>query len=284
MIVRIIRPPSRHWTSPSEVDYPLQEPTSREGCDVLPLRSIQFTWPTPRPRQFPWTVPAFVGLESLDLHSPVTFLVGDNGSGKSTLLESLAEAAGFNPEGGSQHANYAALHTNTALHGAIRLIWNRKTRNGFFFRAESFFSYAGYVDDLGPGATDPYGGKSLHEWSHGESFLALFKNRLRGQGRRGPESALYLFDEPEAALSTTGQLAFLRLLKEWADSRRIQVIAATHSPILLALPGASLYSLDSSPLQPITYRESAPYQLTRAFLESPDRFLREIFQDDEPPL
>ena len=168
----------------------------------------------------------------------------------------------------------------------MRLVWNRKARNGFFFRAESFFSYANYLDDLdrelpGQGTLRPYGGKSLHAWSHGESFLTLFRQRLSHPGGRSrQEPALYLFDEPEAALSTTGQFAFLRLLNEWAESGHIQVIAVTHSPILLALPGASLYSFDSSPLEPITYHESSPYQLTRAFLENPDRFLRELFQDD----
>lgn len=250
---------------------------------MLPLRSIQFTWPDPQPGHFPWAIPAFHGLESLTFENPVTFLVGDNGSGKSTLLESLAQAAGFNPEGGSQHANYDAAQTEAPLSQTMRLIWNRKARNGFFFRAESFFSYASYVDTLG--CLRSYGGKSLHASSHGESFLALFRHRLSGRRGRGPsEPTIYLFDEPEAALSTTGQLAFLRLLNEWAGSGHIQVIAATHSPILLALPGASLYSFDSSPIQPTTYRESSPYQLTRAFLDNPDRFLKELFQDNDPSL
>ncbi len=241
---------------------------------MLPLREVRFEFPKPRPHLYPWNLPALEQLDVLPFQTPVTLLIGDNGSGKSTFLESFAEVAGFNPEGGSHHANYHAAHTDTQLAQGLRLVWNRKALNGFFFRAESFFAYANYLEDIN--GMDPYGDRSLHHQSHGESFLSLFRHRLNS---RSP--SLYLFDEPESALSTTGQLAFIRLIKEWADSGHTQVIIATHSPILLAFPGATIYSFDHGPVASVSYRESKPYQLTRTFLEAPEAFLNELFRDDD---
>lgn len=142
-------------------------------------------------------------MQRLPLDQALTFFIGENGSGKSTLLESQAETAGFHPEGGSRNAAYAAAHTNTELAHALHLVWNRKPADGFFLRAESFFDYAGYIDDIakaaGPLTYAAYGGRSLHERSHGESFLALFRHRL------APTCpSLLLLDEPDSALSITG--------------------------------------------------------------------------------
>ncbi len=235
------------------------------------------TWPTPRPSTYPWNLTVLEHLNVLSFPSAVTFFIGDNGSGKSTILESLAIASGFNPEGGSRHAAYHAAHTDGQLSQAMRLTWNHKALHGFFFRAESFFSYASYLEELEDDSVfASYGGKSLHQQSHGESFLSLFRNRLQPRS-----SALYLFDEPESALSITGQLAFLRLLKQWSGTGQTQVIIATHSPILLAFPGATIYSFDVAPITSIRYEDSAPYQLTLSFLKSPDVFLRELFRHDD---
>ncbi|PSR23121.1 MAG: AAA family ATPase [Sulfobacillus acidophilus] len=241
---------------------------------MLLLREVRFQFPDPRPNRYPWNLAALAHLDSLAFPTPVTFFIGDNGSGKSTVIESLAQAAGFNPEGGSRHARYDAVHTDVHLAQGLHLIWNLKAMSGFFFRAESFFAYVNYLEDID--GFDPYGGRSLHQQSHGESFLSLFRNRLNPH-----QPSLYLFDEPESALSPTGQLAFLRLLKEWSDSGLAQAIIATHSPFLLAFPGATIYSFDDGAITAVNYMESKPYQLTRTFLEAPDVFLRELFRAED---
>ncbi len=241
---------------------------------MLPLREVRFQLPNPRPDGYPWNLPVLEALDRLAFPNRVTFLIGDNGSGKSTVIEALAKAAGFNPEGGSRHAAYDAAHTDTHLADAMHLVWNRPALSGFFFRAESFFAYTHYLEEIG--GFDAYGGRSLHDQSHGESFLSVFRNRLIPR-----TLSLYLFDEPESALSTTGQLAFLRLLKDWSDSGRAQIIIATHSPLLLAFPGATIYSFDETGIVTVNYADSKPYQLTRAFLEAPDVFLHELFRSDD---
>lgn len=231
--------------------------------------------PDPVPPRHPYNLPAIQQWHTLTFTSPITFFIGENGSGKSTLLESLAAKAGFNPEGGSRNAAYDAAHTNAELGDRLRLVWNRKAANGFFLRAESFFQYVSYLEKLGPEAFNSYGGQSLHQRSHGESFLALFKHRLSIN-----QPALYLLDEPEAALSITGQLALLRFMHQWEHSQQIQAVIATHSPILLAYPNAAIWTFDTSPLSTVSYRESSPYQMTRAFLEGPERYLQQLFSDD----
>ncbi|WP_152498712.1 AAA family ATPase [Alicyclobacillus acidoterrestris] len=154
-----------------------------------------------------------------------------------------------------------------------------KVTEGFFFRAESFFNFASYIDAAAKESSyNPYyfyGGRSLHEQSHGESFLNLFKGRL---SNRRP--ALYLLDEPEAALSPARQLALLRILHDHEMSGRSQFIIATHSPILLGYPGATLMSFDSGSIEPISYRETPHYIITKQFLNAPDNMLRELFKDE----
>lgn len=140
---------------------------------MLPLREVHYQPPNPRPRRYPYSLGALHGFKSLIFTTPVTFLIGDNGSGKSTFLEALAVSAGFHAEGGSKHANYAATSTDTELAQSLHLVWNRKAVNGFFFRAETLFSYATYLDEMNkePFSGDvlgSYGGISLHQRSHGE--------------------------------------------------------------------------------------------------------------------
>ena len=185
---------------------------------------------------YPFNLPAVRTLETLPLHRAVTFIVGENGSGKSTLLEALAVAAGFNAEGGSRNFNFHTRASHSELHRYLRLARSQKRpRTGFFLRAESYFNVATEIerlDAIDPGLLQAYGGKSLHEQSHGESFIALMKNRFTGHG-------LYFLDEPEAALSPTRQMAALvrihDLVREGA-----QFIIATHSPILMAYPDATI--------------------------------------------
>lgn len=222
--------------------------------------------------RFPFSLPAVRGLDVLDLHPAVTFLVGENGSGKSTLLEAIAVSLGFNPEGGTRNFRFGTRESHSELHRYLRLAKGvAKPRDGFFLRAESFFNVATEIERLddepssGPPIIDSYGGKSLHEQSHGESFLTLMTHRFGGQG-------LYLLDEPEAALSPQRQLAVLSLLHDLVQDGS-QFVIATHSPILMAYPDAFIYHLSLDGVERIEYEETEHYRVTRDFLLHPRRML-----------
>ncbi|WP_115944591.1 AAA family ATPase [Amycolatopsis thermalba] len=226
--------------------------------------------------RYPFTLPAVAHLSrsgGLPLAPGVTFLVGGNGSGKSTLVEALAVAAGFNPEGGSRNFRFATRASESTLGDHLVLTWGAvKPRTGFFLRAESYYNVASEIErlDRDPGSPPllpAYGGVSPHERSHGESFLDLVTHRF------GPHG-LYLLDEPEAALSVRGCLAVLARLAELAEQGS-QIVAATHSPILLALPGATIYEIgDSGEIEQVDYEDALPVRLTRDFLAAPQRYLR----------
>jgi len=229
---------------------------------------------------YPFRIPAVRELYGLAFHPDVTFIVGENGSGKSTLLEGIAAAWGFNPEGGSVNFRFSTRASHSALHDHLRLVKSiRRPRDGFFLRAESFFNVATDIERMdadpafGAPVIDSYGGRSLHEQSHGESFLALLLNRFGGQG-------LYILDEPEAALSPTRQLAVLRRMRQLVleDS---QFIVATHSPILMAYPGAKIYLLDGTGYTEVRYEDTEHYAVTRDFLNNPERMLDRLFEDDD---
>jgi predicted ATPase len=233
------------------------------------LRSVRLPPDAPR-AGYPWQLPAVRALAASDgllLDQPVTFLVGENGSGKSTLIEALAVAIGFNPEGGSRSFRFSTRASESAL--GQHLIVTRAPatpKTGFFLRAESFYNVASEIERLGPDLLQAYGGISLHERSHGESFLDVATHRF---GPRG----LYLLDEPEAALSVRGAMALLTRLHDLVQ-QDCQVIVATHSPILLALPGSVIQQLDEDGLRTVPYNEAAPVELTRRFLDDPGRSLR----------
>ncbi|MGI5503204.1 AAA family ATPase [Lentzea sp. CA-135723] len=220
--------------------------------------------------RYPFTLPAVRHLFGTPLHfrGPVTFLTGDNGAGKSTLVEAIAVAAGFNAEGGTQSFRFATKATESSLGDHLILSWGtRKPRTGFFLRAESFYNVATEIDRIGEGIHASYGGKSLHERSHGESFIDLMNHRF---GARG----LYLLDEPEAALSVKGCLTVLRRIHELVEEGS-QFIIATHSPILLAAPGATILEITDT-IDEISYDTAEPVRLTRNFLGDPDRFLKHL--------
>jgi predicted ATPase len=226
---------------------------------------------------FPFTLPAIRNLKTLTLHPSVTFFVGENGSGKSTLLEALAVSMGLNPEGGSRNFRFSTRTSHSELHKSLRINKGvKRARDSYFLRAESFFNVATEIENLdkepapAPKIIESYGGHSLHEQSHGESFFALLFKRLGGQG-------LYFLDEPEAALSPTRQLAMLTRMHELVQ-KQSQFIIATHSPILMAYPNADIFYFSKDGIQKIDYHDTEHFRVTRDFLNSPERSLKELLQ------
>jgi len=223
---------------------------------------------------YPFNVPAIASLRDLEIQKPVVLFVGENGSGKSTLLEAIAIHYGFGGEGGNRNFSSAtteSVRSVDPLAKALRVAFSRRTGRGFFLRAESFFNTATAIDALG--TADVYGGRSLHAQSHGESFLALAASRFNRDG-------LYLLDEPEAALSAERQLSLLVILHKLVKRHReVQVILATHSPILLGYPDAQILSFDGGEIHEIGYTETPPYQLYSRFLAGPQRYLDLLFED-----
>ena len=221
------------------------------------------------PKTYPFSIPAVKILNSLSFRSNITFFVGENGSGKSTLLEAIAYQCGFNTAGGGKNNNYDVDSSYSALGDSIRLSWLPKITNGFFLRAETFYHFASHLDTV-PGSLQYYGGRSLHNQSHGEAFLSLFNHRF---GKK----AIYLLDEPEAALSPARQLALLRIINDL--EHEAQFIIATHSPILLGYPNAQILNFDVQPVQEIRYEDTLHYIVTRRFLENRNKVLDELFND-----
>lgn len=266
------------------------------------LQSVSLTRiPPAEADQFPFTVPVIRALPTLRFTTPVTFLVGENGSGKSTFLEALASAANSISVGSDELDRDTSLAKVRTLGKALKLAWSKRTRNGFFLRAEDYFGYAkrlarirqeleaevveideeyknrsAYARSLAKMAhigqlhalRTRYNG-DLDERSHGESFFTFFKARFVPDG-------LYLLDEPEAPLSPLRQLGFLSLLKEMVEQHNAQFIIATHSPILMAYPGAEILSFDQSPVAPVAYDDLEHVSLTRDFLNNREAFLRQL--------
>jgi predicted ATPase len=280
----------------------------RTATQTVHLRSMQRVGNAPgRAAVFPFTVPAIRTLEEVDLSAAVTFFVGENGSGKSTVLEAMASLAGLPAVGSADVSNDVTLALQRSLTTGFRLVWNRRTRRGFFLRAEDFFGFvkrlarmrteltdrlnevdrdfadaSDYARGLAAGParaslaelTARYG-ENLDANSHGETFLRLFKSRLVPGG-------LYLMDEPEAALSPKSQLGLLALIAETVAVGG-QFVIATHSPILLAFPGAAIYSFDSLPIARTDYADLEHVNLTRAFLTQPERYLRHLIEPVPEP-
>jgi predicted ATPase len=231
---------------------------------------------------YPFSLPAVRHLEMLELHPQVTFFVGENGSGKSTLLEAIAVCCGFNAEGGTRNMQFDTRQSHSPLHQHLRVARGvGRPKDGFFLRAESFFNVATEIERLdsepdgGRFIIDSYGGRSLHEQSHGESFLTLMLNRFGGQG-------LYILDEPEAALSPSRQMSALVRMHDLVNAQS-QFIVATHSPILMAYPDAYIYSFSSAGIQRVDYYDTEHYRVTHDFLVNPKRMLHVLLAPDEKP-
>ena len=222
-------------------------------------------------RGYPWELPVVRGLrnEPLSFHPTVTYLVGENGTGKSTLLEALAVALGFNPEGGTRNLHFSTRETHSDLGEYLHVARGRSAHRGYFFRAESFYNVATAIDDIG--VTEYYGNRSLHEQSHGESFLSLAVHQFRNDG-------VFLLDEPEAALSPGRQLSVLALIHQSIQAGS-QYVIATHSPILMAYPDSWIYSLTETGFNRVEYDETEHVQITRNFLASPERMMKYLFED-----
>lgn len=216
----------------------------------------------------------------LELRSNVTFFVGENGSGKSTLLEGIAEQCGFSLRGGNRNHNMNVGHRfngyESELARVVQLGWTpKRITEGFFMRAESFFNFASYIDELAEEDSrilNAYGGRSLNEQSHGESFLALFNNQF--------ESGIYILDEPEAALSPARVLAFMSVINNLDRSGRAQFLIATHSPMLMCYPGATIYQFDESGVRETNYEDTEHFYLTKSFLDNPAAYLRHLMGND----
>ncbi|MEV6773649.1 AAA family ATPase [Nocardia sp. NPDC051030] len=224
---------------------------------------------------YPFSLPVVRELSELELHPRVTFLVGENGSGKSTLLEAIATTWGFNPEGGTKNFNFSTRSSHSVLNEHLRLVKSiHKPRDGFFLRAESFFNVATNIEDmdsdsiLGAPVIGSYGGVSLHEQSHGESFFALLMHRFGGHG-------FYVLDEPEAALSPSRQLAMIARMHELVRARS-QFLIATHSPILMSYPDSWIYQIGETGVERVEYEDTDHYRITRTFLDNPAKYLDEL--------
>ena len=225
---------------------------------------------------YPFDLPFVRGLD-WSFRVPITFFVGENGTGKSTLMEAIAALSRLPVSGGSRnelgHAH--GLESDSLLAGALRPVFRRMPRDGYFLRAEFQAHFASLLDErsLDPAfrAHSPYqlyGGQSLHRRSHGEAFLAVLQNRIR--------KGLFLLDEPESALSPQRLLALLSMMYDLAETKEAQFLVATHSPVLLTFPGADIVSFDGGSLHRVALEETSHYQITRGILENPERYWKHL--------
>ncbi|MBR0872625.1 AAA family ATPase [Bradyrhizobium tropiciagri] len=239
----------------------------------------------PDEEAYPFCLPIFREEFDLSFETAITIIVGENGAGKSTILEGIAALANFNSDGGGKghrFEDHAGIEvTGAELADAMRAAWVPKVPYGWFFRAETFFSVARYLDrsavaaqeDLGEVADEaPQDAPDYLSFSHGEGFIAFFEERCQKQG-------IYIFDEPESALSPARQIEFLKLLRRMDQSGQCQVIMATHAPMLMAYPNATLLRLGKYGLEPTTIEQTDHYRVMREFCADPRGFIEASIEE-----
>lgn len=223
---------------------------------------------------FPFNLPLFHDGLNLDLDHPINIIVGNNGCGKSTLLEAIAFKSDFNVLGGGRNHYYQGkLQDNIKLAENMILSWHKKTTKGFFMRAENFINFASYIDEISkddPSLLVAYGGNSLNRVSHGEAFLALFRNRFT--------DGLFILDEPEAALSPQNILVLLNIINDLIKTNKAQFIIATHSPMLMSFPRANLYEINGDHLDKVNYEQTEHFCLMKRFLDNPEKYYEFLFE------
>ena len=242
---------------------------------MIYIKKITNIKPECERKEYPYNIPAIRNLNEFEFKSNVTFIIGENGTGKSTLIEAIAIRAGFNPEGGSAYLNYHTYDTHSTLYNDIKITRGaHRNKDGYFLRAESFYNVASETDRISSGyeLNNNYGG-ALHQRSHGESFLSVILNRLSGNG-------LYIFDEPESALSLSSILKLMVKMNE-LEKKNSQFIIATHSPVLLAYPQAEIYRITDEGLELTKYESSEPYLLTKYFISNHERVINELLNSKE---
>lgn len=208
--------------------------------------------------------------KKIEFKQPITIFVGENGLGKSTLIEAIATKWGFNAEGGSINFNFKTRQTESDLNKYIKLIKGPyRPKDGYFFRSESLYNAASYIDDID--VTQAYGGKSLHNQSHGESFLSIFLKRFMGNG-------LYILDEPEAALSPVSQMSLLIRINELVNLNS-QFIVATHSSILLAIPNAEILEITEKGIFERKYFETEHFKTMKNFFENTEKTVESLIRN-----
>ena len=234
------------------------------------IQGIRINWDTVDKNSYLHKIDSIKSFSELTLEKNITFFVGENGSGKSTLLEAIAISYGFNPEGGTKNYRFSTYDSHSDLCNAMRLSKGyRSAKWGYFLRAESFYNVATQEEEY---ADIAHPSERFHEKSHGESFLALAQNQLRPNG-------VYIFDEPEAALSPQRQLTLLMEIYQCAKQGS-QFIIVTHSPILLGIPGAEILTFDDGPLHACSYEETDSYQVTKMFINNRDVLLSRLLELD----
>lgn len=223
------------------------------------------------PNEYPYNIPSIKNLNKINFHPKVTFLIGENGTGKSTILEAIAISLGFNPEGGSRNLRFKTKDSHSELYKYIDIKKGLSLpKDGYFLRAETFYNVATSLIEQEFEFSPSYGGKSLHEQSHGESFMSLIENRFLGNG-------IYILDEPEGALSPFNQLKLLCLIQKLVN-KNSQFIIATHSPIILGYPNADIYTIEQEGITKVNYEDTTIYQLTKQFLNNRKPILDELLK------
>ncbi len=251
----------------------------RNPASSLPAPYLLRVWLEPERvenrQAYPFVLPFLQHDFELEFETPITIIAGENGVGKSTLIEGIAAMIGFDPAGGA--AGYRPVDHSQAIEvdgselaGALRAAWRPKISYGWFFRAESFFAVARYLDEAATSVRQE--APDFLSYSHGEGFMRFFEERCTRPG-------IFLFDEPESALSPARQIEFLKLLRTMHASANCQVIMATHSPILMALPEARLLRMAKYGLEPVELEDTDHFRLLREFCLSPSVFVETMLED-----